>query len=72
MTAPQEEAVARCKEILNEHFEGWLLVLQAEVDDTKDHYPAFWNGGYATALGLAHIAAMDLSRQPGNREENEP
>jgi len=70
MTQAQEDAVAEVKKILGEQFDAYLLVVKAEYDDTGDQHPTFWDGGFANALGLAHIAIDDLrkTRKPEEAE----
>lgn len=62
MTDAQLETLAKVEELLREHFESVLLVLNTRVeeDDNKEVTKVCWHGGSYTALGLAEYAKKYL------------
>lgn len=68
MTTAQEDAISRVKEILSEHFEASVLVVQIEVGDKGESNPTFWHGGWALALGMCMAAQQDILRNHKNED----
>ena len=59
----QLDAVERARQILDEHFEAYVLTVRAEIGDKAETHPTFWNGGYSIAYGMAHMAIDDMRRE---------
>jgi hypothetical protein len=62
MTKAQREAVCKAWDLLTEHFEGSLLVVDWETDQRDENGTAqdarvgYWHGGSMRAIGLAVFA----------------
>lgn len=69
MTDAQSTALKKAKEILDEHFESYIVTVKAEVDDGGDIHPSFWHGGFAAAYGLAHLSIDNMRNH--EREDDE-
>ena len=71
MTDAQEEAREKAKEILDEHFAGWVLVvLGEEENDNHESSPAAWGGGFALAIGLLEVGKTAIISS--RFEKNDP
>lgn len=66
MTDAQEDAIAKVKEILSEHFDACVMVVQVEEGDKAESNPAFWHGGWALAVGLLEVGKISVLN---NRKE---
>lgn len=62
----QTDALDKVKELLDEHFEAWVLVWEAEVDDRTEHSNVGWFGGHSRALGLL-VLGQDVLRNHKNK-----
>lgn len=61
MTQPQQEAWTKATELLKEHFDAFLLVIDTEAADNTDRlFDAMWHGGLSTAIGLAERVRVRL------------
>lgn len=67
-TEAQRDALAKSAEILSEHFDGFLLGIQAGTgykgDKEHETIRFYWHGGTAVALGLANMAAASILKTP--------
>ena len=59
MTPAQEQAFKQIEEILREHFEASVIVVQAD-DDKKSDVRSSWHGGYATSIGLLELGKLHV------------
>jgi hypothetical protein len=59
MTAAQEEVLDRVRELLREHFDGYLLSVVDEVDEGKMAMIQY-HGGLLQAIGLARASEQKL------------
>lgn len=68
MTAAQKDALERLLDILREHFEGGVVVVQTENESANDEIQVSWHGGYANACGLLDLGKARIveERQRGN------
>ena len=55
MTPAQDEALKKAWDLLSEHFEHVLLVVDFEVV-SGDAHECWWHGGALTAIGMAEFA----------------
>ncbi len=57
-TQAQQEALQKVFEIIGEHFDGALVVVNSEADDgqSRSITNIFWTGGYLAALGMTEAA----------------
>ncbi len=72
MTEAQEQIFSKVEELLREHFEAAVVVVQATTEDDKaDFTKATYHGGYATGIGLLEVAKMEIwdKRQTRPQEE---
>ena len=60
MSPAQEAAFNQIKEIMREHFESGVIVVEFEVDDHKLGVDSCYNGGLSTALGLLDMGKHEL------------
>ena len=63
------DAINRCREILGEHFDSCVLVVQTEINDKQDFVNEYYHGGFITAIGLPHNGIHSLHKH--NEKENE-
>jgi hypothetical protein len=70
MTQAQRDILAQVKELMNEHFDSWILQFQTENDDKTDTVDTMWHGGYATAIGLCRIAEREIVRRQETKYGN--
>lgn len=66
MTDAQIEARKKAQEILSEHFTGYVLTVNAEQGDHEESNPTSWDGGFALAIGLAHLGIENLMESRKN------
>lgn len=79
LTKPQREAVQKAWDILTEHFDRVLLVVDSEVYEPdgkrEDAHEGFWHGGSLSAVGMAEFAKHRILNSghgqydPGDVEE---
>lgn len=60
MTAAQNDALDRVKEILREHFEGSLLIVAGDVGDHREETRVLYHGGWLAAIGMIEEARVTL------------
>jgi hypothetical protein len=73
MTRAQRDAIERAYELLGEHFESVLLVVNYELDGeaAEEAHEGYWSGGSMTALGLAEFARNKILNS-GKNANKEP
>lgn len=72
MTDAQRDVLAKIRELMNEHFDSWVLSFQTENTDHTDILDVMWHGGFATALGLTRFADDEiLTRQKQKHQETD-
>lgn len=59
MTQAQQDAVKRAGDIILEHFDSGVLIVEASMDD-GDERELWWHGGLSSAVGLTTIAKIRL------------
>lgn len=65
MTSAQEDALGRCAEIMREHFDSALLVVEVEGDKLiTDRLTYRTCGHWSSAVGLAKYAKHELLNNP--------
>lgn len=66
MSKPQRESLQKAWDILTEHFDHVLLVIDFECPDeeggTANAHEGYWHGGSMAAIGLAEFAKARLMR----------
>lgn len=74
MTPAQWAAVCKAWDILSEHFEHALLVVDWDVEGTDgkqcNAHEGYWSGGALTAVGMALFAQERIMRS--SEKTNEP
>lgn len=64
LTKPQRDALKRAWDILTEHFDRVLLVVDADLDSEdgplRDYHQCFWHGGSMSAIGLSEFAKLGI------------
>lgn len=64
MSAPQREAICKAWDLLCEHFDRVLLVVDFETEGEggkrEDAHEGFWHGGSLSAIGMAAYAQQKL------------
>lgn len=59
-TKPQREAIEKAWDILCEHFERVLVVVDTDVEERdgkpEDAHEGYWHGGSMAAIGMADFA----------------
>ena len=70
MTDAQLDAITKAKEILSEHFEGYVIVVQADEGDKEESNQTFWDGGYALAWGLIQCGNNYFQKNQGTIESS--
>lgn len=79
MTAAQQDAIKKAWDLLSEHFERCLLVVDWDIDapngESETAHTGYWHGGSIAAVGLAEFAKQRLlnsgtstRREPGEEE----
>jgi hypothetical protein len=76
MNPAQRQAICQAWDILGEHFDGCLVVVDWELETDgkcEDAHEGYWHGGSMRAVGLAHFARQHImeSGKP-MREPEEP
>lgn len=64
------EVLAKVKELLGEHFAGYVLTVEHDHEDETMSTLTFWGGGYNASLGMAHRTLKRISTE-GNDERPE-
>ncbi len=68
MTEAQNAAVAKIKDIMREHFEAGVLIVNADDDtDDGDETRVAYHGGFVMAMGLVNQARNKLDIEDMNR-----
>lgn len=64
MTAKQQEVFDQVHELLSEHFEGHVFVVDAaDMADSSNHeYGTGYNGGVGLGMGLCEYAKGKMNR----------
>lgn len=71
LTPAQEEALKKAWDILGEHFDRVLLVVDTETPQgQQDAHAVFWQGGALPAIGMASYAHQRLLER--NNRNHEP
>lgn len=74
MTKSQREAVCKAWDILCEHFDHVMLVVDFETEgkdgEREDAHEGFWHGGSLAAIGAAEYASRRILES--GRKSNEP
>lgn len=61
MTAKQDEVWEKVNELLKEHFDHYIIVMDTEAPDCLDRlFNAEWHGGLTVAIGLVARAEHRL------------
>ena len=69
MNTSQTEKLEQAWDILTEHFDRVLLVVDHETPDRTDTSKVYWHGGYMSAIGMArYCEAMIITRKDTNQE----
>lgn len=63
MTENQVDALKKAHELLSEHFEAYILTVDAGVTDATSTQETQWYGGYARCVGLNTIGKSHLETQ---------
>ena len=63
MEISQVEAIKRVKEILSEHFEASVVIVNVEIGDKQESTRTFWHGGFALARGMLELSREELQMQ---------
>jgi hypothetical protein len=72
----REEILEKVTALLAEHFEGYILSVEVEEDETTSTH-TLWNGGLNRALGMAHLTTrrielcMDETEFPAPPDDDE-
>lgn len=70
MTPAQRAAISKAWDLLGEHFDRVLLVVDWETNDGCDAHEGYWHGGSLPAVGLAEFAKDRILRS--RLKTNEP
>lgn len=60
MNEAQKLAFQQIKEIMREHFESAIIVVEYEIDDNRLGMDSCYNGGLSTAIGLLDMEKHEL------------
>ena len=60
MTQAQQDAFCKIEELMREHFEAGVLVIETVNDDRKHETRSTWHGGYAVSLGLLELGKLQV------------
>lgn len=63
MTDAQNEAIQKIHDILREHFDAGLVIVESTDDDNVYERELGWHGGISTALGLSIVARRRLEKR---------
>lgn len=72
-TPAQQQALEKAWDLLCEHFERVLLVVDFEIEHNgklADQHSGFWHGGALAAIGAAEYAKQRILES--NEKNNEP
>jgi len=69
-TPSQDDAVKKAWDLISEHFDRALLVVDVECEDGDDGHQVFWHGGFLAGLGAAEYAKHHLLH--GKQDTSEP
>jgi len=77
LTAAQEEIYLKVQELLDEHFDAWVLSIETDLDDLDESGKActFWCGAYgggknrAKGLALSHLDRLREIRKDALEED---
>jgi hypothetical protein len=70
MTDTQKQIQDQVTELLSEHFEGYVLILQA-VEDNNETRSVSFDGGKSNAIGLLAQASHELLSSKGEDDGQE-
>lgn len=62
MTPVQQEAMQRIRQLLNEHFDAWVLATRDIDEHTLASINSFWGGPQDSVNGLVHITRVRLDK----------
>lgn len=65
MTPAQEDALNKLQDIVREHFDSGIIIV--ESDDTRE---MFWHGGISNAIGQCEVAKIRLIQRIQTENEN--
>lgn len=66
MTAAQEQAIEKIQDLVREHFDSGLILVESE--DERDIQ---WHGGFSAAIGNCEIAKRRLLLRLDNEESKD-
>lgn len=79
MTQAQETAIRQIQEIMREHFDAGIVILQGEAQTDEDttqeqadkstSIQYLFHGGYATAIGLVELAKIHVWKRGADESE---
>lgn len=70
MTEAQREAIQKAWDLLSEHYDHVLVILDWRTEQDDDAHVAYWHGGALCALGMAEFAREGIQRS--GRKASEP
>ena len=72
-TPAQEEALRKAYDLLGEHFDRVVMIVDTEVDgqtsDPGDATDITWKGGFMAAMGMIHYAHARLTKVAFSRRK---
>lgn len=60
MTPAQDDALKQILDIMREHFDAGLIVVEGENGDNHTEVQSAYHGNYPTAIGLAELAKLHV------------
>lgn len=62
MTRSQSTALQQIKDLLDQHFDAWILGTRDTDENERAICNSFWKGSLDSVIGLTNIAQIRLSR----------
>ena len=71
LTQAQDDAIKKAWDLLTEHFDRVLVVVDTETPEREDGHEVWWHGGYLAGLGAAEWAKVRMLEQ-GKLPDKDP